>query len=160
MNSDDVFGEVLEKGQQAVKQTTNVVSDAAKMAADQIAGQKDTAGDQASNDSSTDIQAAKDMVKDFYAPSNPGQAPVSKDLVAQEDASKLAQVKQQLHNEVYYDPLVNRPKKQEEEERPAERVERQEMEDLQAEQKKQKEKPDFAMQRAQRQAEVKGGVSG
>ena len=162
-NNNDVFGEVLEKGQQAGQKTAAAISDAAKMAAGQVTGgdsKNDTA--QSQDAQASQAEEVKGVVKDFYAPSqNSGQPPLSKEQIEEADRAKIAQVKQQLHNEVYYDPLVKRSEEtQAQEERPAERVEREEMEDLQLEQKKAKEKPDYAMQREQRRAEVKGGVSG
>lgn len=161
-NNNDVFGEVLEKGQQAAQKTTSVVSDAAKMAVGQVTGGDSKADAVQNQDAQAQAEEVKGVVKDFYAPSqNSGQPPLSKEQIEEADKVRIAQVKQQLHNEVYYNPLVKRSEEtQAQEERPAERVERQEMQDFQDEQKKAKEKPNYAMQREQRRAEVKGGVSG
>jgi hypothetical protein len=77
-----------------------------------------------------------------------------------ETQQKLEALRKQLHDEVYYEPLIN-PKKQEEEERPAERVERQEKEEMQdLEQKEADKPPPIALQRAQTTTEMNRGVSG
>ncbi len=174
MNQDDVLGEVLEKGQSTVQKTGKAVSDVAVNAVKAVTGQvtgSDASGQQMEANASPQDQASqadaqaqvKDMVKDLYAPSAPqsGEPVMSKEQIEEADRVKLEQVKQQLHNEVYYGPLIKRAEgASKEEERPAERVERQEMQEIDAEQKKEKKKPDFALQREQRRAEVKGGIGG
>jgi len=76
-----------------------------------------------------------------------------------EEKMKLAGLRNQLHKETYYDPLVNPPKKQEE--RPAEKVEqekRQEMQDLQ--QKDADKPPPLAVVRERNKAEMFRGAAG
>ena len=173
MNRDDVLGEVLEKGQSTVQKTGKAVTGAAVNAVKAVTGQvtgSDVSGQQMEANASPQDQASQadaqaqvnDMVKDLYAPSSPqdGQPALSKEQIEEADKAKLEQVKQQLHNEVYYQPLINKAQSQGEEERPAEKVEREEIQELQEERNKEKKKPDYALQREQRRAEVKGGIAG
>ena len=173
MDTYDGIGELLEKGQSTVQKTGNAVTGAAvnvaKTAVGQATGSSDTPGQQMDNIMPADQtsqadnrEQVKEVVKDLYAPSSlrDGQPALSKEQIEQADKVKLEQIKQQLHNEVYYQPLINRVQNQGEEERPAEKVEREEIQELQEEQNKEKKKPDYALQREQRRAEVKGGVGG
>lgn len=162
MNTNSVVGEILETGVSAVKQTgktvAGAVSDTGKAAASQITRRsKDT----------------QDIVKSLYAQSDQDtdQSPIkSSNQNAQQSEDntpeaidkkkKLEELRQELHNEVYYDPLVNPPKPQREEERPAEKVEREEMEEIQDLQKKEKEKPPPLVQRTQQRVEKFPGASG
>ncbi len=161
MNTNSVVGEILETGVSAVKQTgktvAGAVSDTGKAAASQITRRsKDT----------------QDIVKSLYAQSDQDtdQSPIkSSNQNAQQSEDntpeaidkkkKLEELRQELHNEVYYDPLVNPPKSKEEE-RPAEKVEREEMEEIQDLQKKEKEKPPPLVQRTQQRVEKFPGASG
>ena len=160
MSKATVFEEVLETGgskaKQAGKSIIGAISDTGKAAASQITGQsKDT----------------QDIVKSLYAESEkekdksqriqvqgsndqPDNTPEGIDK-----KKKLEELRQELHNEVYYDPLVS-PKKQQQEERPAEKVEREEMEEIQDLQKKEKEKPSQLVQKTQQRVEKYPGVSG
>ena len=160
MNTNSVVGEILETGVSAVKQTgktvAGAVSDTGKAAASQITGRsKDT----------------QDIVKSLYAESekekDKSQRVEVQDSNDQSENTpegldkkkKLEELRQELHNEVYYDPLVNPPKSKEEE-RPAEKVEREEMEEIQDLQKKEKEKPPPLVQRTQQRVEKFPGASG
>lgn len=121
----------------------------------------------------SDEKKAKDetaqLVKDIYKPSlrPDGLKPqeiTPEDIVKQqaEDKKKEAELRQalEMHKTTYYDPLVNRPKKPEEQERPQERAERQEKEDRwKLEEKKKKENP-IAIQRAAQKTEKYPGASG
>mgnify|MGYP001618472979 CR=1 FL=1 len=161
MNTNSVVGEILETGVSAVKQTgktvAGAVSDTGKAAASQVTGRsKDT----------------QDIVKSLYAESekekDKSQRVEVQDSNDQSENTpegldkkkKLEELRQELHNEVYYDPLVNPPKPQREEERPAEKVEREEMEEIQDLQKKEKEKPPPLVQRTQQRVEKLPGASG
>ncbi len=147
MNPNDILGETIEKGQKTVKQTASAVSDAAKIAVGQAAEDK---------------AQTEELVKDLYAPSKPKNAqnltPAKPESKAEEQA-RLASVRQKLHDEVYYQPLINRQKPQEE--RPAEKVEKEKKQELMDLQKKEAKKPaPIAVQRAQQTAEKFRGVSG
>lgn len=160
MNTNSVVGEILETGVSAVKQTgktvAGAVSDTGKAAASQVTGRsKDT----------------QDIVKSLYAESekekDKSQRVEVQDSNDQSENTpegldkkkKLEELRQELHNEVYYDPLVNPPKSKEEE-RPAEKVEREEMEEIQDLQKKEKEKPPPLVARNQQRVEKFPGQSG
>jgi hypothetical protein len=76
-----------------------------------------------------------------------------------EEQKKLMELRGQLHNENYYDKIVNPVKEQEE--RPAEKVEnekKKEMQDLQ--EKKEKAPPPLAVVREQNKAEMFRGAAG
>jgi len=173
MNPNDVLGEVLEKGQSVVQKTGKAVADSAsgalKTAAGQVAG--DSGNQPGSNEASTavsDQQATSDkfqndeFVKELYAPStsqNGQKVPSGEPQSQTEEQAKLAGVRQKLHDEVYYLPLIQGSKSQEE--RPAEKVEREKKQEMQDLQQKEAEKPaPIAVQRAQQTAEKFRGVSG
>jgi hypothetical protein len=171
MNPNDVFGEALEKGQNAVQQIGKIASDstvsAAKTATNQISGNSD--GQDLPTEANTPVQdnqlvaseklETKEMIKDIYAQSNPSEAVKPVEQTQAEDKAKIAKLRQQLHSEVYYEPLVNPQKPQEE--RPAEKVEREKMEDLQDAQKKQEKQKPIAVSNAQTAAETRNmGGSG
>lgn len=79
-----------------------------------------------------------------------------------EEQAKLAQLRNKLHQETYYQPLITRPKKQEEVEKPKERVERLEMEELQQEEEKKKKKAaqdaDISIEREKTKTEKRPGA--
>lgn len=169
MDKNGILGEVLEKGQSVVQKTGKAVvgsaAGAVKTTAGQIGG--DSGGQTKDNTVISDKQTANqkaetdELVKELYAPSKPqnNQNPAAKPQSETEEQAKLAGVRQKLHDEVYYQPLIGRQKPQEE--RPAEKVERekkQEMHDLQK--KEAKKPPPIAVQRAQQSAEKFRGVSG
>lgn len=165
MDTNNVLGEVLEKGQSTVQKTGKTVADSAsnavKSAVSQVAGQ-----DQKEQSVQDNVQKANDkaqvaeMVKDLYAPSNPNVKAPSKEQSEAEKKARLANLRQKLHNEVYYEPLIAGQKAQEEE-RPAEKVEREKVQEMQDLKKKEDKKPaPLAVQRAQQSAEKFRGVSG
>ncbi|MBI2032833.1 MAG: hypothetical protein HYV38_01760 [Candidatus Levybacteria bacterium] len=157
MNPNDVFGEVLEKGQQVVSDTAKAAKQGAigfgKAAVGQVTGNDPIKAQQQEiiKQKKMSDEDAQKFLKDLYGPSNPdsaNQPPIQKDanIAAQtsKDKEKLkvvdASLKQMLHNQTYFDPTFNRPKS--EEERPVEKVEREEQEGKMEELQKAKEKPD------------------
>ncbi len=172
MDSNNVLGEILEKGQSAVKNSgktaVNSVAGIAKTAAGQVAGDPNQSGTNEANVAVSDQhQAASDkvqtdeFVKELYAPSKSqdGQNPKDNQQAQTEEQAELASVRQKLHDEVYYEPLIQGSKSQEE--RPAEKVEREKKQEMQDLQKKEaKKSAPIAVQRAQQTAEKFRGVSG
>lgn len=170
MDLNNVLGEVLEKGQSVVKNsgktTVNSVGGFVKTAVGQVAG--DSNSQVKDNVSVSDQQAVRDkaqndeLVKELYAPSAPQNSQKSPSVEPQsetEEQAKLASVRQKLHDEVYYRPLIQGSKSQEE--RPAEKVEKEKKQEMQDLQKKEEEKPaPIAVQRAQQTAEKFRGISG
>lgn len=76
-----------------------------------------------------------------------------------EEQKKLIELRNQLHKENYYDPLFNRPQKQEE--RPAEKVEQEKKQEMmELEQKDAKKPPPLAVVREQNKAEMFRGAAG
>ena len=76
-----------------------------------------------------------------------------------EEQKELIELRNQLHKEVYYDPLVNPVKKQEE--RPAEKVENEKKQEMMDLQKKEDKKPQpIAVVREQNKAEMFRGAAG
>ena len=164
MNRSSMIGEILETGGSMAKKSGKTIAkaagDTAKIAASQITG-----GDSAVSD--------KDIVKNLYGitddkktnsqqPNQQGpQQTQNQDPVKSiEDKQKLEEARRQLHNEVYYDPLVNPPKPKEEE-RPAEKVEKEKMQDLQEDEQKKKDEPPPLVQRTQQRVEkFPGSASG
>lgn len=174
MNPNDVLGEILEKGQSVVQKTGKAVADSAtgavKTAVNQVVGDSgNQAGVNETNATVSDNQQVvsdkaqnDELVKELYAPSQPqnGQnlSPVEPQSESEEQA-RLASVRQKLHDEVYYLPLIHGKKAQEE--RPAEKVEKEKKQEMQDLQKKEAKKPaPIAVQRAQQSAEKFRGVSG
>ena len=169
MDKNGILGEVLEKGQTVIQKTGKAVANSAagtvKTAVGQVAG--DTNGQGESSAVGSDKQTASDkaetdqLVKELYAPSKSpdGHAPAENQQREADTKAKLASVRQKLHDEVYYEPLINSAKPQEE--RPAEKVEREKKQEMHDLQKKEAKKPTpLAVQRAQQTAEKFRGVSG
>jgi hypothetical protein len=164
MDSNNILGEILEKGQSVGQKTGKAVTDSAagavKTAAGQITGDSSQPGMNETNAVSDKAQN-EEFVKELYAPSKPqdGQNPEANQKAQAEEQAKLAGVRQKLHDEVYYQPLIQGTKSQEE--RPAEKVERERKEEMQDLQKKENKKPGpVAVQRAQQSAEKFRGASG
>jgi hypothetical protein len=174
------FGEILEQGQQAatnaVKQT---VSDTSKTVSGQIGIKNETANasaagqqsqiqlqNQLSNVDSPSMliddkinkgnEQTADMIKDFYAPSD-GDSFSAKPQNQEEyeTQQKLLKIRQSLHDETYYNPLIAYEHKKQE--RPAEVAEKEEQQKMtiELEQKKQDQNIPLAVIRAQTSAEVK-----
>ncbi|MGA2967641.1 MAG: hypothetical protein ABSD69_00510 [Candidatus Levyibacteriota bacterium] len=190
MDKIGMFGEMLEKGQQTVQKTVkSAVSDVASSVSSQLAVKPEVSPDasgkaqtQSPNQNQTQIPPAEsvtpqaastpetiDLVKEFYAPSEDQPAVNVKNPQQEqlEKQQKLAKLRQELHQETYYDPLIAYEKKkleQQEEGGAAERVEKQKKEEeqkkMQLEEKKAKETQDLATARAQRKTEANPGVAG
>lgn len=172
MDKNGVLGEILEKGQSAVQKTGKTAADSAKSAVKtavgQVAGDSNQPGPNEINGAVSDNQTASDkaqndeFVKELYAPSKPQNSQNTEDnqRAQTEEQAKLAGVRQKLHDEVYYQPLIQGQKARQEE-RPAEKVEREKKQEMQDLQKKETKKPGpIAVQRAQQTAEKFRGVSG
>lgn len=193
MDKPGMFGEMLEKGQQTtVKTVKSVVSDVAGSVSGQLGINKEGSPDanlqsqaktqkQTQNTSTQSApsepsgsQAAStaetmDLVREFYAPSNPNVQKLDPQAKEKDDVqtqAKLTKLRQELHQSEYYDPLIAYEKKkpEQQEESAAEKVEREKKEEqrkkMEFEQKKEKEKQDIATARAQRQVETNRGVAG
>ena len=182
MDKNSAFGELVEKGQQSASNTAQaVVSDVGDSIVTQLGFKNESGSNNTQNTQQTQNQApvvspgetapnpnealgdnelTKEMVEDFYSPSvGLAQNISSEEQERLDTQQRLVALRKELHNEVYYDPLVN-PKKQEEE-RSAQRVERQEKEEMQdLEQKNADKPPPIAVQRAQTSTEINRGVSG
>lgn len=170
MDPSDAFGEIIEQGQQTTTNTIkSAVSDVKSSVSDQVGfknkntngqanvqgqpqdQQSQQPGEQSQSPQATaeEAQRTKDMVSDFYAPSTDTPANITKQQDEATAQKKLVELRKKLHDEVYYIPLTN-PRKTEEE-RPAERVERQEKQEMQDLQTQQAEKPPpLDIQRAQK----------
>ncbi len=139
-----VPGEILEEGGSFVK-----------TAASQIAGGKNKP---VADAAVANKKAEEEIVKKMYEPSSPAPAPAQSQESLNEEKEK-AELRQKLHDETYYNPTFNPPKKQEE--RPVEKVEREKQEEMQELQKKEEEKtPPLAVQRAANKTERFPGTSG
>lgn len=170
MNPNDVLGETIERGQKVIRQTASAAAASAtgavKAAAGQIAG--DSNSQAKDNVAVSDEQAVshkvqtEELVKELYAPSksqNNQKAQPSGSQSETEEKAELASVRQKLHDEVYYQPLIQGTKTQEE--RPAEKVEKEKKQEMADLQKKEVKKPaPLAVQRSQQTAEKFRGVSG
>ena len=171
MDSNNLLGEALEKGQSAVQNTGKIVAGSAMGGVKAVAGQ--ILGDSSKSDtneadavvsdrqSSDDKAQTDELVKELYAPSKfkNNQNPADKEQSEKDAQAELTAVRKKLHDEVYYQSLVNPPKPQEE--RPAEKVEKEKKQEMQDLQKKEAEKPaPIAVQRAQQSAEKFRGVAG
>lgn len=170
MDKNGVVGEILEKGQQisdsvqssAKTQVKNVVGDITG----QI-GRQESSPDQNTTQNQQN-QSNLQFIKDLYGVSESTseqnqniQSDPVKHQKELEDKKKLQELRHKLHQEFYYDPLVN-PSKQTEEST-AEKLERQEQEkeakemtELQEEKKKEP----IAVTRAKTKAEIKSGIAG
>jgi hypothetical protein len=167
MDKHGMLGELLEKGQGAADSVKKSVSDTAKAAATQVTG---IGGDKPGQNKTPSVD--KDFVKDLYGvkdetqvqSDSPDQAVASeqeqvKEQKKAEDQQEIARLRNKLHQETYYEPLVNPPK--EEEERPAEKIEKEKKIEEQELQQKEAEKPaPLAVKRAQTSTETNRGVSG
>lgn len=146
-----LLGEILEQGGSIVKQTGKQVatlpSDLTKTAASQTGAAPQVADQGKSVDTTVQKKQREELVKGLYGISDKKQtqgktvptSPQPPQEKTPEELQKLADLRQKLHQETYYQPLVNPPKPQEE--RPVEKVEREKMEELQEVQKKEEKKP-------------------
>ncbi len=164
------FEEALESGvsttKQGAKAVAKGVSDTAKAAVSQV-------GIPTPTDQTND-----DFVKDLYGPSDktakqnqtaqqqqrqPGDdssnTPQTPEEAAKqaEEKQKMAELAAKLHDEVYYQPLIN-PKKNKPEERPAEKVEKEKEQEMVELQEKEKEKPPPLVQKQKTRIERMPGA--
>jgi len=152
--------EALETGvstaKRGAKTVASAVSDTGKAAASQITGRsKDTQDIVESLYAQSEKEKDKSQGVEVQGSNNqPENTPEGL-----EKKKKLQELRQQLHNEVYYDPLVNPPKPKEEE-RPAEKVEKEKMQNLKEDEQKKEEKPPPLVQRTQQRVEKFPGASG
>ncbi len=176
----DIGDELKNVGKQAVKTAVKIPAQVSKEIGEQLTGIETKQNQAPANPNQqkaledTKKQENKDLLKQLYGSSkttpkkdNPAQNPqMAKiaDAVAAgkspQEAQKIEQLRQTLHQQEYYQPLITRPKKQEEVERPKERVERLEMEELQQEQEKEKKKKPLSVDRAERSVEANRGLQG
>lgn len=167
MDKNGFFGEMLEKGQQAVQNTAkNAVSDVAGSVVGQIGvgkgeGSPDNQGQvqtqaagaggvqnqpssEAVKPQAASTEETKQLVKDFYAPSSELPENLTPEMTAQmqqkeqmEAAQKLANLRHELHKGEYYDPLISYETKTEQEEDEDSAAKRVEKQEQEEEQKKQ-----------------------
>lgn len=165
MNKSGVIGEILETGGSMAKKSGKAIAktagDTGKVAAAQITGADNSVSDK---DIVKNLYGIKDDKKNNSKPTSsqlqPQQQGQGQDVTPSvEDKKRLEELRRQLHNEVYYDPLVNPQKPQEE--RPAEKVEREEREEMRGIQEGEKKKPSpLVVQRIQQRVEKFPGRSG
>lgn len=174
MDKSGMMGEILEKGQGLAGNVKKQVTDTVKAAASQVAGST-TGTDQVAPGQTPNVD---EFVKDLYGikeqvqPKTPQansdkqvempDSEQAQDPKKIEEQQKLAKLRQDLHRETYYDPLVNPPKeKPEEEERAAVKVEKEdEMEKLEEKEKERKKPPPLAVTKSQQRVEKHPGASG
>lgn len=189
MNDDSILGAAFGQLGQTVKKTgqqiVKIPIEAAKDVGDQVGGVKPAASAEGfgepKQEKKQQWQSDEERIKflrDIYgsAEQNSSEQVKRGDLQTQqnkkptefekgiaskspEEQKKLIELRQQLHKQTYYEPLVNPPKPKEE--RPAEKVEKekkQEMQELQ--QKEAKKPPPLAVVREQNKAEMFRGASG
>ena len=164
--------QLLEQGKSASHNAVKTtVSDISTTVSDQVgmANETNSSNNQgqvprqepAANEVLVENQRTRELIKDFYSPSEDNVAGASQ--VPQTDDQKLAAVRQklhqELHNEVYYQNLISYEQSKPEE-RPAEKVERQEMEELQIKQQKQQAELPIAVKMAQTHTETSPGIAG
>lgn len=109
-----------------------------------------------------ETERTKEMIKDFYSPSEDyvQQAPVNVPTDEQRLNAVRQKLHQELHNDVYFNEILNADATKPNEERPAEKAERQQMKELQIkEEKKQNELP-IAVRMAQTHTERSPGIQG
>ncbi len=174
MDKPGLFGEVLEKGQSAISDTTKAVKGQltgfGKATKNQVAPDQESDRKPNTNQSipetndSTNKEYTKDMVKHLYGVEDSQNKDVDKSprketsSAKTKDEKRIQELKQKLHSE-YYQRLVHPPKQKEE--RPAEKVEREKAEEMQELEQKEAKKPTpLAVKRAQTSVEINRGVSG
>ena len=172
MDKPGTLGKLGDLGGKAVSVIGSEVKNVAKVVQSQIAGVEENIekpGIQAQGQSDTKIPQEQDktsFIKEMYGINKDQEVPSKEQADAQgkegktEDAQKLQELRvlaQKLHKDTYYDPLVEKSKPREDEERPQERVERQEEEEKKEDWvKKQEEekKAPVSVHRAQRTTEM------
>ncbi len=171
MDTSNILGEVFEQAGTAVKQTgkaaANAVSDFAQGAVSQLGV---PVPDNSQAVGAADAASQADLMEGLYgktqqqaqAPAQPAStAMAGPSAQSPQDLERIAQIHRELmslHNETYYDPLVNPVKK--EEEKVAEKIEREDKQEKFELQKKEMEKPPELVQRAAQRIEKFPGASG
>lgn len=170
MDSNNVLGELLEKGQNVASAT---VSDVATSISDQVGLKNEASAPatqvqnqtqqqplEASQNSIEESQRTKEMVRDFYSSSDDlAQNNVQPVMVTEEQ--QLAQVRQKLyqeqHNETYYEPLISYEHKQQQVVSKTDQLENQKHQEMQELQQKEADKPPpLAVRRAQSHEMIPG----
>lgn len=131
------------QGQVGIKTEPIAVSNQNQSQASPSSGQPSEASQAA-----LETQRTREMVEDFYSPSDNTPKVSAENFEEAQRQEKLAQVRQEIsahkrqHDEVYYNEIAATGTPAHREERPAEKVERQQLEELRVnEQKKQVEVP-------------------
>ena len=178
----DALGQVGSLGKQAVKQVVKLPKDFVETAAAQ-AGLEKKSSDTSQGGEAPMPQVIRDkntenFVKGLYGADSQEQSTPQANVPKQnpedtqqppsgqnsqkspEEKAQMENLLQKLHNETYYQPLITRPKKQEEVEKPKERVERLEMEELKKdeEKKKKKDQADISLEREKTKTEKRPGA--
>lgn len=169
-----ILGETLEQGGSIVgqtgKQVVKLPSDLAKTAAGQTGAAPASSDQNAPVDTAETKKQREEFVKGLYgisdkkgaqgqAAAKSPQSPKPAQQKSPEELQKLAGLRQKLHQETYYQPLVNPSKPQEE--RPAEKVEREKQEELvELQEKKKEEPPPLPSSARPGTVEKKTGISG
>lgn len=163
--------ELLEKGKTTASNSVKTtVSDVASSISDQVgltnetnssAQPQNTPQAEPQNQTLEENQRTKEMIHEFYSPSQDN--PQINPALAQTDEQKLADVRQklhqELHNDVYYQPLISYEQSVAEE-RPAEKAERVHMEELQQKEEKRQVDLPIAVKMAQTHTERNPGIAG
>lgn len=168
LNAEEALESGISLAKKAGKGVSKAVSDTAKAATSQV-GISPQAADQSTNDFVKDLYGSTDDSKkqsQTQTPqgagddhNNPPKTPEEAEKQA-EEKKKMLELRQKLHNEVYYDPLVN-PRKDKPKERPAEKVEKEKQEEMiDLRKKEEKKPPPLAVQRGQRKTEQFPGGGG
>lgn len=178
MDNNSAFGQLLEKSQNT---TTNTISSVAKSLKHQVLGdfddeepqiQQSTASSVPNNQPEVYSQEAqeqtRDIVKDFYAPSD--DLTPNSNITSQNDQEKLANTRQELqaqkqkysdlHREVYYDPLFAYEQKKEEPTKAEEQEEEKQNKMQELAQTQAKKDQDINLQRQQTKTETSPGTIG
>jgi len=189
MNDDSILGSSLKQignlGKQTVKDATKLPKDMAKSVLSQAGFERPEKPERKEKitskvDRSKDTE---DFVNGLYGADTPADKPEQivptdpnqdqkpgrvkdqqqtqqKAELSPDEQAKLQQLRNKLHQETYYQPLITRPKKQEEVEKPKERIERLETEDLQKkeEEKKKRASEDISLERERTKTEKRPGA--
>ena len=174
MDNNSAFGQFLEEGQNIA---ANTISDVTNSIKNQTLGDQNAAQQQALNSTpnqQSEIsnqqaqEQTRDIVRDFYAPSddltsNPNNS-------SQSDQERLTQTRQDLqlqkqkyndlHREVYYDPLFAYEQKKPEPTKAQEQEEEKQDKTQELAQAQAKKDQDLNLQRQQTKTEANPGVAG
>ena len=174
MDDTTILGGTLNQLGQTAKKTgqqmAKIPEEMAKDAGNQIgvSAKQNADGEKSINNKSqwqSDEERIK-FLKDLYGSKSSSEESLEKSTsfvqastVKPEEQKKLIELRNQLHKENYYDPLIKPVKKQEE--RPAEKVEQEKKQGMMELQKKEERaQPPLAVVREQNKAEMFRGVAG